>query len=160
VDLLALGAYADGSVAGVSGTASGGVGRGGGAAAAAGFGGGGHQNSSGAWDGAGGLGGSESGGTAGAATLAAVRGVLVGVWRDSSSVEGLNTVLRMQQLRHRRLMQGLLDLKRLYWKCHEFRTAKRQRQSHSNGPGVPLSALSWLVFQKDTAILKQESKET
>src|SRR5262249_17066050 len=45
----------------------------------------------------------------------AIRGVLRGSWRSSSLVEGLNSVLRMGQARHRRLSQGLLDLKRLYW---------------------------------------------
>ena len=44
------------------------------------------------------------------------------MWRASSLVEGINSVLRMQQARHRRLTPGLLDLKRLYWNCHRFRT--------------------------------------
>jgi hypothetical protein len=29
----------------------------------------------------------------------------------------VNSVLRMQQARHRGLGQGMLDLKRLYWNC-------------------------------------------
>src|SRR5207249_623781 len=37
-----------------------------------------------------------------AAAAAAVRAVLDGVWRASSGVEGINSVLRMQQARHRR----------------------------------------------------------
>jgi hypothetical protein len=87
-------------------------------------------------------------GAAGAAALAAVRGVLAGVWRASSGVEGLNSVLRMQQSRHRRLTQGLLDLKRLYWNCHEFRTGKRKGQSPYRRLGVPLPALSWWELLK------------
>lgn len=87
-------------------------------------------------------------GAAGAAALVAVREVLAGVWRASSSVEGINSVLRMQQSRHRRLTQGLLDLKRLYWNCHEFRTGKRKGQSPYRGLGVPLPALSWWEILK------------
>ena len=48
-------------------------------------------------------------------------GVFRNTWRSSSLVEGLNSVLRMHQTRHRRLTQGLLDLKRLYWNCRTFR---------------------------------------
>jgi hypothetical protein len=39
--------------------------------------------------------------------------VLRGVWRASSLVECVNSVARMQQARHRKMTQGLLDLKRL-----------------------------------------------
>jgi len=87
-------------------------------------------------------------GTAGAAALVAVREVLAGVWRASSSVEGINSVLRMQQSRHRRLTQGLLDLKRLYWNCHEFRTGKRKGQSPYRRLGVALPAWSWWEILK------------
>jgi hypothetical protein len=68
-------------------------------------------------------------GPAGAEALALVRGALSGVWRASSLVEGINSVLRMQQARHRKVTPGLLDLKRLYWNCHRFRTGKRRGQS-------------------------------
>ena len=44
-----------------------------------------------------------------------VREVLRGVWRASSLVECINSVARMHQGRHRKMTQGLLDLKRLYW---------------------------------------------
>jgi hypothetical protein len=87
-------------------------------------------------------------GAEGAAALAAVRAVLARVWRASSSVEGINSVLRMQQSRHRRLTQGLLDLKRLYWNCHAFRTGKRKGQSPYSRLGVPLPALSWWEILK------------
>jgi hypothetical protein len=90
-------------------------------------------------------------GAEGAAALAAVRALLAGVWRASSGVEGINSVLRMQQSRHRRLTQGLLDLKRLYWNCHEFRTGKRKRQSPYGGMGVPLPQMSWWELLKLSA---------
>lgn len=48
--------------------------------------------------------------------------------RASSAVECMNSVLRMHQSRHRTVSQGLLDLKRLYWNCREFREGKRRRQ--------------------------------
>src|SRR5262249_16887556 len=68
------------------------------------------------------------GGAGGAEALTLVRGALGGVWRASSLVEGINSVLRMQQARHRKVTAGLLDLKRLYWNCHRFRTGQRRGQ--------------------------------
>ena len=44
-----------------------------------------------------------------------VGAVLRGAWRASSLVECVNSVARMQQARHRKMTQELLDLKRLYW---------------------------------------------
>ena len=87
-------------------------------------------------------------GAAGAEALARVRGVLSGVWRASSLVEGINSVLRMQQARHRKVTQGLLDLKRLYWNCHRFRTGKRRRQSPYECLGVKLPPLPWWALLK------------
>jgi hypothetical protein len=55
-----------------------------------------------------------------------VRAVLRGVWRASSLVECVNSVARMQQARHRKMTQGLLDLKRLYWNLRRFRTGRRK----------------------------------
>jgi hypothetical protein len=40
----------------------------------------------------------------------------------------MNSVPRMHQSRHRTVSQGLLDLKRLYWNCREFREGKRRRR--------------------------------
>jgi hypothetical protein len=57
----------------------------------------------------------------------AVSRVLRRTVRASSAVECMNSVLRMHQSRHRTVNQGLLDLKRLYWNCREFREGKRQR---------------------------------
>jgi len=83
------------------------------------------------------------GGASGAEALAQVRGVLAGVWRASSLVEGINSVLRMQQARHRKVTAGLLNLKRLYWNCHQFRTGKRRRRSPYELLGVVLPAVPW-----------------
>jgi hypothetical protein len=67
-------------------------------------------------------------GEAGAAAVRGVQAALRGAWRASSLVECINSALRMQQARHRRLTQGLLDLKRLYWNCHAFSTGRRRGQ--------------------------------
>jgi hypothetical protein len=55
-----------------------------------------------------------------------VSSVLSDTFRASSAVECMNSVLRMQQSRHRRMTQPMLDLKRLYWNCHPFRSGPRQ----------------------------------
>jgi hypothetical protein len=49
--------------------------------------------------------------------------------RASSAVEGMNSVLRMHQARHRTVTQELLDLKRLYWNSRPFREGKRKGRS-------------------------------
>jgi hypothetical protein len=46
--------------------------------------------------------------------------------RASSAVEGVNSVVRMHQGRHRHVSQEMLDLKRLYWNCRVFREGKRK----------------------------------
>jgi hypothetical protein len=87
-------------------------------------------------------------GPAGDEALALVRGALSGVWRASSLVEGINSVLRMQQARHRKVTPGLLDLKRLYWNCHQFRTGKRRGQSPYERLGLKLPPLPWWELLK------------
>jgi hypothetical protein len=62
-------------------------------------------------------------------SYAAVAWVLRLTVRASSAVECMNSVLRMHQARHRTVSQGLLDLKRLYWNCREFREGKRRQHS-------------------------------
>ena len=69
--------------------------------------------------------------------MEAVAALLRSSWRASSLVECVNSVLRMQLARHRKLSQGLLDLKRLYWNCHVFRTGRRRGQSPYQRLGVP-----------------------
>lgn len=58
--------------------------------------------------------------------------------RASSAVEGINSVLRMQQGRHRKMSQGMLDLKRLYWNCRSLQTGKRRGRCPYEILGVPL----------------------
>lgn len=64
-------------------------------------------------------------------------------WRASSLVEGINSVVRMQQARHRRLTPGLVDLKRLYWNCREFRTGRRKGHTPYALLGVSLPTTDW-----------------
>jgi hypothetical protein len=79
-----------------------------------------------------------------------VRTVLRGVWRASSLVECLNSVARMQQARHRKMTQGLLDLKRLYWNLRRFRTGPRKGQTPYDLMGLRLPELSFWEFLKLT----------
>ncbi|MGF1579945.1 MAG: hypothetical protein ACFCD0_11340 [Gemmataceae bacterium] len=67
-------------------------------------------------------------GSLGQEVLASVREILDRSVRASSCVEGLNSVVRMHQSRHRNMSQELLDLKRLYWNLKVFRTGKRKNQ--------------------------------
>jgi hypothetical protein len=82
-------------------------------------------------------------GEAGARGAEAVRAALRGAWRSSSLVEGLNSVLRMQQARQKRLTQGLLDLKRLHWNLHAFRAGKRRGQTPYGRLGLVLPPGGW-----------------
>ena len=79
-----------------------------------------------------------------------VRAVLRGVWRASSLVECVNSVARMQQARHRKMTQGLLDLKRLYWNLRRFRTGRRKAQTPYGLLGLKLPDLSFWEFLKLT----------
>ena len=79
-----------------------------------------------------------------------VRAVLRGVWRASSLVECVNSVARMQQARHRKMTQGLLDLKRLYWNLRRFRTGRRKDQTPYGLLGLKLPDLSFWEFLKLT----------
>jgi len=79
-----------------------------------------------------------------------VRAVLRGVWRASSLVECVNSVLRMQQARHRRMTQGLLDLKRLYWNLRRFRVGLRKDQTPYGRLGLRLPESSFWEFLRLT----------
>jgi hypothetical protein len=81
---------------------------------------------------------------------AAVHRVLRGVWRASSLVECVNSVARMQQARHRKMTQGLLDLKRLYWNLRRFRTGHRKGQTPYGLLGLKVPAMSFGAFLKLT----------
>ena len=88
-------------------------------------------------------------GPVGAEAVAGVRRILRQTWRASSLVECLNSVLRMQQARHRKMSQELLDLKRLYWNCHAFRTGRREKTSPYERLGVHLPpGVSWWELLK------------
>jgi hypothetical protein len=76
--------------------------------------------------------------------VAAVRDILKRAYRASSLVECINSAVRMHQSRHRKMTQGLLDLKRLYWNCHTFRTGRRRGKSPYELLGLPWPAgLRW-----------------
>jgi hypothetical protein len=79
-----------------------------------------------------------------------VGAVLRGVWRASSLVECVNSVARMQQARHRRMTQGLLDLKRLYWNLRRFRVGRRKDQTPYGMLGLDLPELSFWEFLRLT----------
>jgi hypothetical protein len=82
------------------------------------------------------------------AAYARVSAVLRSTVRASSAVEGMNSVLRMQQGRHRRITQGLLDLKRLYWNGRKLTTGKRRGKSPYEHLGVPLPTTDfWTLLQ-------------
>jgi hypothetical protein len=69
--------------------------------------------------------------------VAAVRDIFRRAYRASSLVECINSAVRMHQSRHRKMTQGLLDLKRLYWNCHTFRTGRRRKTTPYQRLGVP-----------------------
>jgi hypothetical protein len=90
-----------------------------------------------------------------------VGAVLRGVWRASSLVECVNSVARMQQARHRKLTQGLLDLKRLYWNLRRFRTGRRRDQTPYGLLGLKLPELSfWEFLQLTPEELRQKLSAT
>jgi hypothetical protein len=83
-------------------------------------------------------------GAVGQQAVAAVRDIFRRAYRASSLVECINSAVRMHQCRHRKMTQGLLDLKRLYWNCHTFRTGRRRRTTPYQRLGVPWpEGLSW-----------------
>jgi hypothetical protein len=83
--------------------------------------------------------------------LAAVRDILGRAYRTSSLVECINSVLRMHQAQHRKMTQGLLNLKRLYWNCHTFRTGRRRGHTPYQLLGVPWpDGLRWWELLKLT----------
>jgi len=85
-----------------------------------------------------------SAGEAGRQAVQTLRDALGCLGRASSCVEGLNSVVRMQQTRHRKVTQEMLDLKRVYWNLRTFRTGRRKKTSPYERLGVPLPPdLSW-----------------
>ncbi|MFO0888284.1 MAG: hypothetical protein U0790_03955 [Isosphaeraceae bacterium] len=83
--------------------------------------------------------------------------VLGGTVRASSAVECMNSVLRMQQSRHRRMTQPMLDLKRLYWNCRPFRSGPRKGARPYQALGLALPTFDfWELLHTDPARLTQE----
>jgi hypothetical protein len=76
-------------------------------------------------------------GDEGLQAVAAVKDIFRRAYRASSLVECINSVLRMHQAGHRRMTQGLLDLKRLYWNCHTFSAGRRRKTTPCQRLGVP-----------------------
>jgi hypothetical protein len=86
-----------------------------------------------------------------------VAAVLNSTVRASSAVECMNSVLRMQQSRHKRMTQPMLDLKRLYWNSHPFRSGPRKDACPYRSLGLGLPTFDfWELLQADPAELTQE----
>ncbi len=86
-----------------------------------------------------------------------VAAVLEGTVRASSAVECMNSVLRMQQSRHRRMTQPMLDLKRLYWNCHRFRSGPRKADCPYRALGLKLPTFDfWELLPAEPAQLAQQ----
>jgi hypothetical protein len=83
--------------------------------------------------------------------------VLRRVVRASSAVEGVNSVVRRHQARHRNLTQALLDLKRLYWNCRAFVSGKRRKRCPYQHLGLHLPTYDpWTLLQMDPEELQQK----
>lgn len=88
---------------------------------------------------------------------ARVSAVLKGTVRASSAVECMNSVLRMQQSRHRRMTQPMLDLKRLYWNSHPFRSGPRKDVCPYQVLGLNLPTFEfWGLLQTNPEELTQQ----
>jgi hypothetical protein len=86
-----------------------------------------------------------------------VAAVLGDTVRASSAVECRNSVLRMQQSRHRRMTQPMLDLKRLYWNCRAFRSGPRKDACAYRALGLELPSYDfWELLHADPAQLAQQ----
>jgi hypothetical protein len=87
----------------------------------------------------------------------AVAAVLESTVRASSAVECMNSVLRMQQSRHKQMTQPMLDLKRLYWNCHVLGSGPRKDACPYQHLGLPLTSFDfWKLLQADPERLTQE----
>jgi hypothetical protein len=91
------------------------------------------------------------------ASYARVSAVLGSTVRASSAVECLNSVLRMQQSRPKRMTQEMLDLKRLYWNCHRLKSDKRKGASPYEHLSLSVASFDfWTLLQADPRQLTQE----
>jgi hypothetical protein len=90
-----------------------------------------------------------------------VSAVLGDTFRASSAVECMNSVLRMQQSRHKVMTQPMLDLKRLYWNSHEFRSGPRKKACPYQVLGLGLPTYDfWTLLQADPKELTQRLSTT
>jgi hypothetical protein len=90
-----------------------------------------------------------------------VAAVLRGTVRASSAVECMNSVLRMHQGRHRTMTQGMLDLKRLYWNCRQFRGGKRKGKCPYEHLGLKLPSYEfWNLIQEELPEALEQAKAT
>jgi hypothetical protein len=86
-----------------------------------------------------------------------VSAVLRDTVRASSAVECMNSVLRMQPSRHRRMTQPMLDLKRLYWNGRAFRSGPRKDACPYRALGLELPTYDfWELLHTDPAQLTQQ----
>jgi hypothetical protein len=91
------------------------------------------------------------------AAYARVATLLADTFRASSAVECMNSVLRMQQSRHRRMTQPMLDLKRLFWNTHPFRSGPRKDVCPYQRLGLNLPTYNfWELLQSDPKELTQK----
>ena len=91
------------------------------------------------------------------ASYGRVSAVLRDTFRASSAVECMNSVLRMQQSRHRRMTQPMLDLKRLYWNTHRFRSGPRKGACPYRALGLALPTYDfWQLLHADPDVLAQK----
>jgi hypothetical protein len=91
------------------------------------------------------------------ASYARVSAVPRDTYRASSAVECMNSVLRMQQSRHKRMTQPMLDLKRLYWNTRPFRSGPRKDVCPYQKLGLELPTYDfWELLDGDPAQLTQQ----
>jgi len=77
--------------------------------------------------------------------------------RASSAVEGMNSVLRMPQARHRPVRQQMLDLKRGFWHCRPFTQGKRRGACPYQLLGLSLPTHDWWeLLQMEPEALRQK----
>lgn len=89
----------------------------------------------------------------------AVAGIIRATVRASSAVEGMNSVLRMHQSRHRTMTQGLLDLKRLHWNTKRFQSGKRRGASPYERLGLTLPSHDfWELLKEDLDAVSTAAK--
>jgi len=85
-----------------------------------------------------------------------IAAVLRDTFRASSAVECMNSVLRMQQSRHKRMTPPMLDLKRLYWNSHPFRSGPRKKVCPYQALGLELPTFDfWELLHADPEELTQ-----